>query len=302
MDLDADIRDLVLRELPSSSADFPALEAMATANLLIEYLTWRHRIVSPRRRAVHRSTALHRYLRRAAARQRVQVVERVLGEISDGVDLTPRLSRQVREGYKPPRTGRARYDQDRMLNDWGVHHLHLGDRGSPGTFSTRTGDVLYVAFTPTDAYAVGVFTHSDWVNDAVLKIIAQDWPDRGIIFGASGGMRLANKPNEAERKALRAGNVTVLFEYRGRVFMPRWGITTAGTASSATMTSNAVMHAIRHFEEAHFADPSSSWRRIRQRVRPPTPQDCDWHVYIDDVQFGVEERRSGTRLTLGSVR
>jgi hypothetical protein len=267
---------------------------MATGELLIEYYTWRSRLVPAQPRRVHRSTALNRLLRGASARRRAEV-ESVLAEIAQGADLTPRLSKLITQGFKPG-SGSRRRDQDLMLNDWGVHHLHLGDRKGTGQFAERTGDVLYVAFTDADAYVVGVFTHADWANVAVLNIMADEWPDEGVIFGSRGDISLDPSFTPGDRKALRQGGVTVLHGRRGRVFFPRSGVSTALTAISAAGTSNAVIHGIRSVLEDLAREPDLLWKQVPVARRPPTPADCDWHLYLTARGFGLQDGTSGHRL------
>jgi hypothetical protein len=44
-----------------------------------------------------------------------------------------------------------------MLNDWGIHHLHLGTKISKNTgFVERTGPLLFVKFEKNVAYFIGV--------------------------------------------------------------------------------------------------------------------------------------------------
>lgn len=297
MDLESDARRVILRELPVAAADRHLLEAMDTGTLLIEYFTWRHRLVSRRRRRVHRSKALERYLRSATARQRTEV-KGVLTEIADGVDLTSRLSTRITDGFRPGLASQPRRDQDLMLNDWGVHHLHLGAAFAEGRFVTRTGDLLYVAFTEQDAYAIGVFTHADWANYAVLNIIADEWPNHGIIHASATGLRLETKVKSPDRKRLREAGVTVLHERRGRVFLPRGGVSTALTALGAAQASNAIMHGIRVVNEEVSRDAAWLWSRLPEDRRPGSPDDCDWQLELQKDRGELLDRSSGHRLQL----
>jgi hypothetical protein len=60
-------------------------------------------------------------------------LERIIEEIETGKDLSPRLSRGVVHGLVKGGRVKAnmnfgrRPDLDLLLNDWGIHHLHLPD-------------------------------------------------------------------------------------------------------------------------------------------------------------------------------
>jgi len=73
------------------------------------------RRIQARQRKVHRSSELRlrEHLLHEPLRTGLLVVEQ---ELIGGQDLTPRLSRKLKD----------RTFNDKMLHDWGLHHLHLG--------------------------------------------------------------------------------------------------------------------------------------------------------------------------------
>jgi hypothetical protein len=93
LDAEGDLRRIVLDRLrPKSLEHRAALAAMPTPDLLIRHLNWLGRFVPPQLREVLRSKEIAGnllYLRYRAD------IDRLLGKIAAGVDITPHLSAWV---------------------------------------------------------------------------------------------------------------------------------------------------------------------------------------------------------------
>lgn len=85
--------------------------------------------------------------------------------VENGHDLTMNLSKKVRN---PTKT-------DAMLNEWGVHHFHLNERVD-GSFEKGTEYLVFAWIVGNKFYVIGVFPHSDWVNEEVIEIMHRNWP------------------------------------------------------------------------------------------------------------------------------
>ena len=86
-----------------------------------------------------------------------------------GEDIRPHLSRK-----------HASLDSlDGLLNEWDVHHLHLGIGLAPGGSGRvqRSGPVLFARITDEDFYAINVYPHGVWENSSVLESLHRNWPD-----------------------------------------------------------------------------------------------------------------------------
>lgn len=70
---------------------------------------------------------------------------------------------------------------DATLDDWGIHHFHLGEREINGVIE-RTKNVVFVLAFNNCALFIQVLPHgkghSDvWVNESLIDIIHRNWPD-----------------------------------------------------------------------------------------------------------------------------
>jgi hypothetical protein len=181
MNFEEDIREFVLGNLPHDPSFTAELRAKTPPELLIIYGNWRSRLVSMGPRRVHRSKALVANPLSADARYKTGL-DAIIAKLENGQDVTPHLSRGIRYGYKPPSGSRSRQDLDLLLNDWGVHHLHLSDVIEGDGFVGRTGPLLFAVFRPDDAYLIDIIDHGGWTRDHVIETMVAEWPNENLVW------------------------------------------------------------------------------------------------------------------------
>lgn len=216
-----------MRELPVDPT--ATMRELGFRSLHQDYATWKGRMPVARPRRVHISPEL---LANPARRGYGGGLAAVLREVATGGDLRPRLSTAIEHAYTPrvpPLLARRRPRErhvDRLLADWGLHHLHLGDgqhRKSP-EFIRRTPHVLFVALKSDDAYLVDLAEHeshgANWSALTILEVVVRNWPDAGILVASSFALGLkGGNCSDEDRKALReAGVSTGAVEIGGRVW------------------------------------------------------------------------------------
>lgn len=163
-------------------------------------------------------------------------------KIEKGVDLSPHLSLGTQKAEA----------SDHLLFEWGIYHLHLGVGVHPKNpaFQERSGPVLFGIPQKDVFYAVGIYSHGSWSQQAVIDTVHENWPDITQRYTLKGGISLAHVPTDQERQKLRQGNVNVLTALSdGSVVGPIGG----GFA-----TSGASIRAVRS------ADEERSWVRSTQ--------------------------------------
>ncbi len=67
---------------------------------------------------------------------------------------------------------------DGLFNDWGILHLHLGEKleQTNSSYIERTGKLLFVFLDENDIYFINIYDHGDWAKKEILKIILNNWP------------------------------------------------------------------------------------------------------------------------------
>jgi hypothetical protein len=206
----------------------------------IAYFNVRKRLVPVRQRKVHEAPSL-------TCPPEVQAgYEEVRRKVEAGEDLRPHLSR-----------GLVKRDfNDLLLNDWGIHHLHLGTVLEGDGFVKRTGPVLFARFLADDAYFIAVPKHGPGKSDAwsdvqVMECFAAAWPEqmsryelRGVAPSRSGG-----NPTSKEIARLRAAGVNTLITVGGTVLGPMGGgISTAKVSTEVVMVMDRCVKVVRALE------------------------------------------------------
>ena len=127
--------------------------------LISYYLGINRRAISFTPRSVHRSTSFSCPPKHAA------VLADIERQIIAGGDLSIYLSTDIRQLK----------NTDYMLNEWGIHHLHLGNvtenEGKNRGFVKRTHFLLFCHVTDSDAYFIGVFDHDSFSSQKVMQIM-----------------------------------------------------------------------------------------------------------------------------------
>lgn len=296
MDFEEDIRQYVLANLPHDPSQTQELASMDWRRLLIVFWNWLSRFVPPQPRRVHRSRALDSNpLAKDPAYQ--PALEEIIAKIEAGENITRYLTDRVKKHpYQGSQgTGRKRTplskrrDLDLMLNDWGVHHLHLSTQLEAAGFVTRTEPLLFTAFRPQDAYLIDIMHHGDWTREHVLEVIIREWPSAGLIHEAKGVICLSHHTPEGERGKLRNSAINAPFELDGKVYAPTGGLTEAGTSIHVTMAVNRLVHHIRTFRKTLEKDPDYVAKALASRgLTPPAKPDLHF-VFLENGGYGIME-------------
>ena len=122
------------------------------------------RFISRTPRKVHKSSTFPNVERHLDA---IITIEELFRK---GGDVVPYLSNRIK---------RLEYN-DMILDDWGIYHLHLGDRicvsGPNKGFIRRTCLLLYCGVTDSDVYFVDVLPHNSWTTQKLVQTIHDEWP------------------------------------------------------------------------------------------------------------------------------
>ncbi|MEZ8057222.1 hypothetical protein [Vibrio splendidus] len=156
--------------------------------------------------------------------------ELLKNKMESGNDLAPHLSKFVSLIDKT----------DPMLNDWKIHHFHLGTE-LEGNYIKRTGPLVFAYVTNDEIYVVNIFSHGQWENTDIVEIIHRNWPHLIEQFKLKGVKRMAYEPTIQDRKQLRKVNANSFVTVTdGTVYAP-----IGGGSSSAGFNINSAMNLIR---------------------------------------------------------
>jgi hypothetical protein len=253
--------------------------------------------VVPRARTVHSSRAFEQ---NPLTAQRASDLALIVADIEKGQNLTKYLSRDiVRAAVKAP--GRKRADLDMLLNDWGVHHLHISPDVEPDGFVKRDDPLLIVSFTADAAYLIDVLTHTDmkahkWVWHHVLEVLASEWPRAGVICEVN----CAVPPpliTEEQRANLRGNHYNAAFSFDGRTFVPRGLMMATGTTMKTWLYAQALLRRIGEVEKALSENPRGC-AAVFERYDSKFPDKPEFEFAIGDDGPAILEKKTGTRIAL----
>jgi hypothetical protein len=164
-------------------------------------------------------------------------VESLLKRVKRGDDLRPFQSRKF--------VKRKLLKSDGILNDWGVHHLHLSAKG--------TKEILMCHVTADTVYAIGFWPHDSWVSEQIVIALIDAFP---LLFESlrAKGMEVPHL-NEEQRQNLRDKNANGLFQHptRGCYFPIGGGTMAWGGNVQATVRYDMLTAKLRQLEEISCA-------------------------------------------------
>ena len=125
-----------------------------------KFFSIKQRRIEPRPRRVHESAEFTHPVDHSAGYSALKE------KIQLGEDLSPHLSKSLLdEGYK-----------DMLLNDWGIHHFHLGTAIDNTGFAQRTGPLLFAWVSEDEFFCIKVLLHGSWSQQELIQIIYKNWP------------------------------------------------------------------------------------------------------------------------------
>ena len=150
-------------KFPNDKITKTNLESKHLTDLLLVYLNWAARLITPRPRKMLIENEVMQDSRWDTYSENFRYLKK---EIERGEDLTPYLSLKVQEkGYTPaasstdPNTDKWT-DKDFLLNVMGFYHLHLGEKKERAKVSERTDNVIFAKVDRDTFHIVGLFNHS----------------------------------------------------------------------------------------------------------------------------------------------
>jgi hypothetical protein len=292
----------VLDHLPYDRDDqqlVAILKAKSGSELLIIFLNWQCRLVAPTPRRVLRSGAFDA---NPIAKQRAVAIAMIIEDIEKGNLLAKYLSRSVSVGFSLPRDPEKkelsrRKDLDLLLNDWGIHHVHISSEVEADGFVKRSGPVMFAIFKPETAYLIDIVGHGDWACERVIRVIVETWPNQGLVNELKGIVGTSRSYTDRERAQLRSAGMSTCVEIDGRVYMASLGISTAGTSTATAMHAMRILRTLKNFDEQTRENPARIVDLIRQHGGEITGE-LSFAFSFFQNGFGVLETKSRVGIVL----
>jgi hypothetical protein len=182
------------------------------------------------------------------------------------------------------------YD-DPMLNDWGVHHFHLGATLEADGFVTRTGPLLYARILDDRVLCIQILAHANWTNWKLIEIWHKNWPQTLEPYRLKGFSAAVPQPTDAELQKLRHGRVFTLLQMAdGSIFAPPGGgVATCGLSAQVVTDCDWYMHQMKRLEK-HVKEKLNEIVAAAKADGVNLPVNCVFRLHVHNNSFvAVEE-------------
>ena len=210
----------------------------------------------------------------------------------DGGDLAPYLSKTIMD---------LNYN-DALLNDWGIHHLHLGTKVESDGFVERDGPLLFCRFEDKDAYFIAILPHGSWSKQKLVKTIHENWPaqiDRYLARGIKGVK--PNRLSDDDIAALRKANINCFIELEdGSIYLPIGsGTVSSGKNLLDVRQADMCLNWAERMQRKIIDDFPAIEERARARgIQLPDPAVFEMRIWQEG--FWAVETSSAYGLVLGT--
>ena len=203
IDLFQDWKDILKEYLEKSGYNLSNIEER---NIPILYYNVKNRTIEENHRTVNVSKEFK------CPRELKKGWQFLKSHIESGHHLNAHLSKKVKKLNK----------KDPMLDNWGVHHFHLGEN-MKDEFVKRGDPLVFAVVREHVFYAIGIFRHGDWEKQEIVEIMHNNWSYLFKDCVIKGFDKVENL-NEEERTAINKNNQNAYVKVSdGTVYAPMGG-------------------------------------------------------------------------------
>lgn len=208
----------------------------------------------------------------------------LIAKMSGGDDINPNLSRSVLRD--------ANYN-DALLNDWGMHHFHLGTQVEADGFVQRTSELVFAIVHWDRVFVVAVGRHGEWTAERLIDAVEDNWPEQLTPLALESGTRLS----PMQRQVARNRNVFALTVLRdGRpVIGPGGGYATSGRSIGVSMRVGRMRMAMAELQE-RFMAVVPAIETYLDAIDHGHP--AEFRLTMDEGRFVAVDNRAAVRVVL----
>lgn len=163
------LKETLIAELPvfpNNKETKIDLNRKSLPNVLVDYLSWRSRLIGIRPRTVFRRELVAQQL----MDQSLQAgADSFLDAIERGDDVSSHHSKSaLKKGYTSQSRLEAEKrwaDKDKALNLLGIHHFHIGLGSTTKGLSERSNELIFARVGREEFHVLGVFNHDIFDDD-----------------------------------------------------------------------------------------------------------------------------------------
>ncbi len=192
---------------------------------------------------------------------------------------------------------------DSLLNDWDIHHFHLGTVSDQSGFIQRTRALLFARVTDTHFYLIDVLNHGDWNRQRLVEIMHNNWPDSLCDYRYPGALGLEYKPSDDDIRHLRRAGIDIAIQVSdGTVYDSiGGGYTTSGVSVDVASTCNSYWHFFRRCE-AYVKQHIQELIEIAGQQGVEIAAPFSFQLGLDNYNVYAIETNSGFGFLIGNAQ
>lgn len=253
MDLYKELEEIIkseIKDLEQITNEQIVLDYSTVSGLLRKYLTIMYKLVLPvKPRKVEYSKELKLKIENQAIPQKyLNYLYIVIDKFEKGKDLNPYLSEKT---LNPD-------EQDGLLFDWKIHHLHLSNEKNQKYFYIRSKYQLLFYLENSNVYLIDVRRHpkgSEWAFEDILEIFDKNWPEILEPYKYN-TVQTAKSLSSEDRYKFRKAGIMASIEVNGKVFFPPGGgFPTDGSSAAMGEKRDHILNSLDRFNEGFKKNP-----------------------------------------------
>lgn len=284
IDFVKDWEDEMIKEIKDEGIKIP--KDMDIKTLILKYSTYLRKKGSRKPYIVHKSKEFE------CADNLEYGLNKIISILENSGDLSPYLSKQV-----------DNLQNDPMFNDWGVLHLHLGNKPDKkdNNYVERTGPLLFLYFKENNAYLINIFEHGDWTKREILQIMYDNWPKLIEPFILEGVKGLSHSFSENDHFELRKSGGNAIIELKNNIIIisPALGIATSGDSIMDNINYNKEVRYLNNLQSM-VKEKIGLIKDIIKKHSRPMPETFNFKLVKYNGNWAIEEQN--TKLILEFLR
>lgn len=154
--------------------------------------------------------------------------------LENGIDIQRHLSKNFVKEYN-----------DMLVNDWGIHHFHLGKMVENDGFIKRTKDLAFIKFHNDKAYIIAIQPHGDWANKEFIETVDKYWSETIEHSLCKDVSSLSFNPTNKQQEDFRKLGVNSAIQLKnGKVYMPFIGYNLSGSGMYVSFSFTKIYRCI----------------------------------------------------------
>lgn len=192
-------------------------------------------------------------------------------------------------------------NNDKLFNDWGILHLHLGINLENNKMIERTKFVLFIFLADDTCYFIQILDHHNWTNVELLEIIDRNWSDLISDSHIKTAIDIRYEVSNESIKQFRKSGLSSLTKINDKIFAPPGGgYATAGNSIVALMQSDWFLRELYNFEKQLQQNTREYEKKVKSAIGTKLFE-IELKPFIKNGKLFAKDTNYGINFELGRL-